>query len=588
MTDRFSLVPKSEVLKIKVSDFPGKVQNLAADTLESLQVIWEQAGYEDSECQGLLGDIFTKVKALCSAEISAEQQILEHAKETVASKLEHLVGLHGQLGRDSPFDSDSDIHSNNYANQLSTLEKHISEVTAEVGARQGVLDIEIEAIEALCRELGKEKPSDESVFSSCLDTPSLSDARLSCLKECRNNFENAKTSRIEEMKSTAEVCYQFIRDLVVEDEGWITVPESDTYTLCDNAISKLALDGDFVFGIHNDDLSTLNRRAEILEEEKKRRKNELAVTGSEIAHLWTVLRVSQEERDMFSSSFKMNLSMETLSKGREELDRLRQLRIDSLSEVITNIRMEICSLWDEAGIENEEDRRREFQPFFEPMENVGDAALDNHESYFKALKVRVAELKPLLQKVARREGIIRDRMELEMLTLNPDRLMARGPKAREDRKREETLHNRVRLLDKTTRELLAMVEGWEAANNKSFIYCGERYIDRVTAQQNSYTQQRDALRSARKKKDGKMEATPTKSRKGSTSAPSGLVGGMQMSQKLPGRGRKESNMSRGEESLGSLENRPSNGSSTTERTSVTELKERQSTATAIKGSLTIA
>jgi hypothetical protein len=45
----------------------------------------------------------------------------------------------------------------------------------------------------------------------------------------------------------------------------------------------------------------------------------------------------------------------------------------------------------------------------------------------------VDELKPILQKVSRRENVVQERVELEHIQMNPERLTARGPNAREER-----------------------------------------------------------------------------------------------------------------------------------------------------------
>jgi hypothetical protein len=62
-------------------------------------------------------------------------------------------------------------------------------------------------------------------------------------------------------------------------------------------------------------------------------------------------------------------------------------------------------------------------------------------------------LRPLLAKITRRELIVKDRLDLEHLMLNPERLTARGPNAKEDRKKEENMINRVRNLEKLTTEV---------------------------------------------------------------------------------------------------------------------------------------
>lgn len=59
--------------------------------------------------------------------------------------------------------------------------------------------------------------------------------------------------------------------------------------------------------------------------------------------------------------------------------------------------------------------------------------MDLHEAYFNALRLRVDELKPILQRVSRREAVVQERIDLEHLQMNPERLTARGPNAREER-----------------------------------------------------------------------------------------------------------------------------------------------------------
>ena len=78
-------------------------------------------------------------------------------------------------------------------------------------------------------------------------------------------------------------------------------------------------------------------------------------------------------------------------------------------------------------------------------------------------------------------------------------MQARGPNAREERKREEAMAQRVRSLDKVTKELLTTAAAWEEAKGAPLVYGGERFIDRVAAQDEHYADVRDGLRNARKK-----------------------------------------------------------------------------------------
>ena len=76
-----------------------------------------------------------------------------------------------------------------------------------------------------------------------------------------------------------------------------------------------------------------------------------------------------------------------------------------------------------------------------------------HESFCEQLQAKVEQLRPLLAKISKREMVVEERIELEHLMQNPERLTARGPKAREDRKREEDMQRRVKGLEKMTKEV---------------------------------------------------------------------------------------------------------------------------------------
>ena len=177
--------------------------------------------------------------------------------------------------------------------------------------------------------------------------------------------------------------------------------------------------------------------------------------------------------------------METLNKGYEELKRLRDIRRRSLGRVVSSIRSDILTLWEEAGIDSEENRKREFPAYFADIDNLDDSAVDLHDSYFQSLRKRVEELKPILIKISRRETVLQERIELEHLQMNPERLTARGPNAREERKREEAMANRVKNLEKLTKEIVNQIQTWEDGNGP-FMYGGERYLERIPRQEEIY------------------------------------------------------------------------------------------------------
>lgn len=351
--------------------FKHKLLQTAEETLESMQKIWKEAGYEEIECQRLLGEFLNKLKSLCSSELDAEQQILEHAKMEVEAKTEEYQEFCEQLGRPC---STKHIGDLNLTERLAELERLTGSIAGEVSQRQGLLDAELIKIENLVDSIGDGAPS-EDAFNGPAGTPKLSDVRLNLMKRYVSELEATKVKRIEEVKNLSSDCHKHMVDLMYAEEGFKTMADSEDYLALDRAIDKFHRTGDFTLGLYKSDIARLTQRLRSFVEEKERRRIELGQIGSDIARLWTLLRIPSAERDLFSSSFKMNLSMETLSKGVDELARLREIRSQSLGKVITSIREDIAVLWTEAGIESEEVRMAEFPLYFQDVSEMEDSAV---------------------------------------------------------------------------------------------------------------------------------------------------------------------------------------------------------------------
>lgn len=221
--------------------------------------------------------------------------------------------------------------------------------------------------------------------------------------------------------------------------------------------------------------------------------------------------------------------------------------------------------------------------------------MEGHEHYYNTLLKRVEELRPLLAEIAKREQITKERIELEHIQMNPERLSARGPNAREERKREEGMHTRVKNLEKMTKRVMGMISKWEESNGP-FLYAGEAYAERVASQDANYISIRDSLRNSRKKgKDEKNNSHNSRMpiKRASATAPGGLHSsrgasqGKNSSRELKEKENSHENTapkSNGLEHLPAKVERDSTGSDGTECTSATELREvsRASTATVVK------
>lgn len=421
-------------LRLTPEKFSTEISRVAAESLNKLSLIWKEAGYEEIECHRLLGDIFTKVNNLLIHEINAEEQILNHAKQEIEATIQDIIGMNAQLGRNADFSYLKAMHC---SDQLTELEKILQQVTTDFNQRQSLLDQEIAKISHICDELGEDRP-DISIFRGPENTPLLSDLRLNLMKSYHQDMIQVRSVRFQDMIKIAKDCVSVMMDMKFIEDGFNTmlIGEDKVNISLDQQIITLSSAKEItesVFTLHKNDMSKLSKRLQELLEEKEKRRVELAITGEEIAKLWSLLRIPASEREAFTHSFERNLSLQTLNVGYEEVNRLRELKKQSFGVIINTLRQDIMLLWEEVGVNTHEQREREFPIYFTDVVQLEEDAIDQHENYCRSLKAKVEELKPILSKVNKRELIVQERIELEHIQMNSERLTARGPNAREER-----------------------------------------------------------------------------------------------------------------------------------------------------------
>lgn len=269
-----------------------------------MQSIWKEAGYEDSECHRLLGEILEKVNNIFASELSTEQQIIEHARVEVETKIKLFVQFSRQLGRESqPFVSN--LASMNLTDKLSELENLIHKISSEVEQRQNLMDIELAAINKLADLLDEPCPSSDSeIFSGPEGTPELSDARLKLMKQCREDLEHVRQDRMNKMIKILQDSKQNVKDMMLDEEGFHTLDIDRKYSSeyeekFDQQLAHYYRTEEFVFQVRKSDINHLQTRMANVGNEKEIRRAQLAATGSEIARLWTLLRIPSTERDAF-------------------------------------------------------------------------------------------------------------------------------------------------------------------------------------------------------------------------------------------------------------------------------------------------
>lgn len=283
-----------------------------------MQTIWKEAGYEDSECHRLLGEILEKVNNIFASELSTEQQIIDHARIEVETKIKLFAQYSRQLGRD--FDSlISNLASMNLTDKLSELENLICKISTEVAQRQNLMDSELAAIKNLADLLDEPCPSSDSeIFSGPEGTPELSDLRLKLMKQCREDLETVRDERMNKMIRALRDSKQNVKDMMLDEEGFHTLDIDRKYSSeyeekFDQQLAHYYKTEEFVFQVRKLDINHLQTRLAKVANEKELRRAQLAATGAEIARLWTLLRIPPTERDAFQVYYKTFI--ETLKRN---------------------------------------------------------------------------------------------------------------------------------------------------------------------------------------------------------------------------------------------------------------------------------
>lgn len=373
---------RSSIANVRLTSesFQSRSSKLTQDTIASLQAIWAEAGYEEIECQGLLGDLFNKLKDICSAELTAEMDILEHAKNEVEIKKDHFFSLCAQLGRDG---REYRFCGSNIADKLAELEKATSVVSTEVSSRQQALNLEYASLRAASLELGEPIPELDS-FSGPAGTPVLSDLRLTLLKQHSAELVVLRENRVAQLIDLCGQCASLARSLLLSpvhcERGELATKITDdrgreVIQFVIRGCADPSIARTWPLSVHRDYLSATEDLRDVLTKEVDSRKRELVQTGAEIARLWTLLRIPTAEREQFQTSFEANLSEKTLTAGRAELARLKDIRTTSLVRVIASIRKDIQQLWNELDIRDEAKKMDEFESFYDLDEHLDDSSV---------------------------------------------------------------------------------------------------------------------------------------------------------------------------------------------------------------------
>ncbi|KAJ3486631.1 hypothetical protein NLI96_g4098 [Meripilus lineatus] len=269
-----------------------------------------------------------------------------------------------------------------------------------------------------------------------------------------------------------------------------------------------------------------NRRAE-LEKIKERRQTHIQAMYDQLESLWRRMGVPATHVHAFVDAQKGSTD-NTIRAYEEELDRMLELKRESMSVFVENARAEITKLWDDLMVGDDE--RADFAPFADDEHT--EELLDLHEAEVERLKEERKLKGPLLTSVKKYFDICQDEKELAAAAADQTRLLGRGHRGdpgrllREEKMRKRVTREKPRVSIKKNplfvqlvtheaspqleRDLLISVPKWEAETGHTFLVNGESvYQILILASENTEKENVSRQRSKSKTRSGSVPARST-------------------------------------------------------------------------------
>ncbi|XP_071369359.1 protein regulator of cytokinesis 1b isoform X2 [Centroberyx affinis] len=228
------------------------------------------------------------------------------------------------------------------------------------------------------------------------------------------------------------------------------------------------------FCLSRDNITSLKLLLCQLEERKAENEAMCESQRERIQQLWDRLQVPQEEREAFSEHMVAS-KKKNLEALQAEVQRLEELKLLNIRNVIDAIRSEIAVFWEKCFFST--DQRQAFVPYF--SEDFTEELLGLHDAEIQRLKQHYEEHKELFEGVHRWEDSWRLFQELEKKATDPTRFTNRGGNLLKEEKQRSDLHKSLPKLEK---KLKAQIDAWESEQGREFLVNGQMFLQYVEEQ----------------------------------------------------------------------------------------------------------
>lgn len=493
---------------------------LAGNTAQQLEEIWDEVGYTPQERASQLSDLLVKFRDQCEQKISEEQTVSDTFKQTIVESKEELRSLGQSL---KAFVDPKLLNENTgqtLTDELSTLQESLESLREEAAVAKADLQESLDYLVESHQALGASLDASWNDISS--------DLTVRRREEFHEKVEETKQEIATRTSAIIQIlrdCQHLLNDLSIDPQN-----SSSTFDRKISGSLVRSKDSSFIMaskfetetctGISARALEELSNRASELSSEKRNRKNMLQEMGAEIAMLWEQLRVPEEDQRHFTESVK-GLGLDTLQKGRDELDRLQALKATMLGNLVDEARQLIRDLWDETNATTT--MRDAFKAmYFQNEADFDDELLEKHEDYIRVLQERLEKMKPIIKIIEDREAILRERMEYEELQKDSDRLKQRGAAMAKQLMEEEKMATRIKKhLPRLTKRLDHKLNEWYEGTGEDFRHNGEVYKMEMVRQEKEWNEYKESEMKLKLKKkqeeqqlgENKYLGKPTMTRK---------------------------------------------------------------------------
>ncbi|XP_051562410.1 protein regulator of cytokinesis 1-like isoform X1 [Myxocyprinus asiaticus] len=454
-----------------------------------LKDIWEEIGIPEDQRLERTNVVRNHVKGLLDMMIAEEESLRRRLMTSIETCRKELSKLCSELQL-SPLQEE---RCNTMLQQEKDLRSRVELMLKEKNQRMQALKAFTEQDQDLCDNLCS-KPFSISASSvpslEHLETFRQHISSLTAEKERRHTeFVQLKKQIIlcmDDLEQLPETSFE--KDVVCEDE--------ESFCLSKENIDSLKI---------------------LLHQLESRKAENECICGSyreKIQELWERLQIPQEERDAISENMALSnkRNMEALQS---EVKRLEELKLKNIQNVTVAIRKEIAVFWDMCFFSA--DQRQAFVPYYN--DDYSEELLSLHDAETVRLKQYYEDHKELFEGVHNWEESWKLFLELEEKAKDPSRFTNRGGNLLKEEKQRADL---VKGLPKLEKKLKAEIEQWEQEQNREFLVNGQKFMQFVADQWESYRLEKEREKQERQLKKtkqtesdmvyGTVVRTPTKRR----------------------------------------------------------------------------